>query len=98
MKTKTLRDVSLPLGASVTSNLHGAGRKPLVRPAERSVRQIVASWANRYPGKHHSDDDLLTSYNALVPHEKELAKFSSGAPRLFAALTSQLASRGLLAC
>ena len=49
MKTKTLRDVKLPLGAGITSNMRGAGRPAIAIAPE--VTRATNRWADAYlPG------------------------------------------------
>lgn len=96
MKSKKLKDVKLPLGSSVTANLHG--RKPEPRDAAtRGVRAVVASWQGRTL-RVQNDSDLLAAHRVLAPHEATLYEHSPHAPRLLANLTTELTSRHLLPC
>lgn len=63
--------------------------KATTRNDTSSVRLVVASWRNRWPGAHHSDADLLPSMEVLQRHEAELAAYSSHAVRLYGGLQAE---------
>jgi len=72
-------------------------RPPAQSPITRAVRAVVTNWHGRTLCVQ-SDHDLLSAYQALKPHEKQLYVHSPHAPRLLTNLTTELTRRNLLPC
>lgn len=66
-------------------------------PATQRVRKVVKNWEGRTL-RVQGSPELLSAYNALLPHEASLYQHSPHAPRLLTNLAKELTNRRLLPC